>query len=248
MLRTVTAMAAPLVFVIAISSPFSLAPTPAYSEQSEFQIDYNALSPHHFGYIKGFGDNRTTGSPNAYVVSPHAIGPLYGDTATQKLKSLIARAEAPHLGYDAVVRSAWQKPIKPPSQMKIKDIYTWIRATPNQNHAIGRYQFIPQTLKRLVTKAGMAHTTKFNPETQDILADLLLEEAGYDAFLKGQLSRHRFMNRLARIWAGLPTSSGRSYYHGYAGNRATISWASYDTAMREIFTSQTQRHSAADVR
>ena len=72
-------------------------------------------------------------------------------------------------------------------------------------------------------------------KTQDMLADLLLEEAGYDQFLSNQMSRHRFMNRLARIWAGLPTSNGRSYYHGHAGNRATITWAHYDAAMQDIF-------------
>jgi hypothetical protein len=43
------------------------------------------------------------------------------------------------------------------------------------------------------------------------------------------------MLNLARIWAGLPTSSGRSFYDGYAGNKATMSWAAFDTAMAEIF-------------
>jgi hypothetical protein len=67
------------------------------------------------------------------------------------------------------------------------------------------------------------------------LADLLLEDAGFTPFMKGKISRHRFMENLARIWAGLPTSTGRSYYHGHAGNRAVITWNEFDSHMKSIF-------------
>jgi hypothetical protein len=40
---------------------------------------------------------------------------------------------------------------------------------------------------------------------------------------------------LAKIWAGFPTSTGRSFYHGYAGNYATISWNEFDHHMASIF-------------
>ena len=43
------------------------------------------------------------------------------------------------------------------------------------------------------------------------------------------------MHNLARIWAGLPTASGRSHYHGHAGNRATMTWARFESAMAPIF-------------
>ncbi len=43
------------------------------------------------------------------------------------------------------------------------------------------------------------------------------------------------MNNLAEIWAGLPTTNGKSHYDGYAGNRATMSWAQFDAAMAQIF-------------
>ena len=42
------------------------------------------------------------------------------------------------------------------------------------------------------------------------------------------------MDSLAKIWAGLPTSSGRSHYDGYAGNAATMSWAQFDDEMARI--------------
>lgn len=231
--------------VFAASSILAFTAVQAKADQPVFELDYDELIyvsntafsvSGHDGryYVAAFVEDE-------YSVTTYKVKPLFGDTATQKLKSLIAHAEAPYLGYDAVVKSAGRKPDGAPSQMNIAEIYSWIKATPNQNHAIGRYQFIPATLKRLVAKAGLHHDVLFSAGTQDMLADLLLEEAGYTKFLAGLMPRHRFMNRLARIWAGLPTSNGRSYYHGYAGNRATITWAHYDDAMQTIFASSDLR-------
>ena len=214
----------------------------AHADQNMMRLDHKMLN--HFSDTMTFASNGTDTVKVSMLkqqdaktkTQTRAIKPLYGDTSTQKLKSLISRAESPRLGYDSVVLSAKRKPNRPPSQMTLREVFQWIRATPNQNHAIGRYQFIPATLKRLVNKTGLPHDVRFDPKTQDMLADVLLQEAGYHSFLTGRMSRHRFMNGLARIWAGLPTSNGRSYYHGHAGNRATISWAHYDAAMQDIFS------------
>ena len=151
------------------------------------------------------------------------------------LKALIASAEAGKAQYDAVVWSARIKPPKRPTEMTLAEIDAWTRATPGQNHAIGRYQFIPKTLRALVRRAGLTQSTRFTPEVQDQLAMLLFEDAGLSRFLAGQLPRASFMNNLAKIWAGLPTSSGKSYYYGYAGNKATISRARFDAAMAQFF-------------
>jgi muramidase (phage lysozyme) len=127
------------------------------------------------------------------------------------------------------------RPPKPPTQMTLAEIHVWIRATPGQPHAIGRYQFIPPTLRRLQKQAGVPMEARFSPQVQDALAEILLEEAGLSRMRAGQLTRHAFMNNLAKIWAGLPNSSGRSHYHGYAGNKAVITWAQFDAAMVRIF-------------
>lgn len=119
--------------------------------------------------------------------------------------------------------------------MTLGDIFAWIEATPGQPHAIGRYQFIPSTLARLVTILDAGPHDRFSPHMQDRLADILLHEAGLAHFRAGQMTRHEFMNNLARIWAGLPTSLGRSHYHGYAGNAATMSWSDFDSEMAHIF-------------
>lgn len=153
------------------------------------------------------------------------------------IRHVIAQAEAGMKGYDAIQHSAVLRPAKLPTDMKIAEIYDWIAQTPNQNHAIGRYQFIPATLKRLVALLGVSEQAVFSAEVQDRLADVLLVEAGLNAFSDGEIKRHDFMNNMAKIWAGLPTSSGKSYYNGYAGNKATMTWAHFDREMAKIFPS-----------
>ena len=149
----------------AASALLALNPFSAQADQPDFQLSYDALAEVPDTAVSVSGDDGqilfAVFVEDEYSSTTRVIAPLYGDTATEKLKSLIARAEAPHLGYDSVVKSAWRKPAKAPSQMSIGEIYTWIRATPNQNHAIGRYQFIPSTLKRLVAKSGLHHDVAF---------------------------------------------------------------------------------------
>ncbi|QFS83924.1 hypothetical protein FIU97_14335 [Roseivivax sp. THAF40] len=159
----------------------------------------------------------------------------FGDTAATHLRHLIADAEAGPMGYDAVQHGARIRPKHPPTQMTIAEIYAWIDRTPGQPHAIGRYQFIPATLRRLVRKLGIDPATRFSASVQDRLADQLLEEAGFSDMRRGATSTEAFMHNLAKIWAGLPTANGRSYYDGYAGNSATMTWDVFRTRMDQIF-------------
>lgn len=158
------------------------------------------------------------------------------DAAAQAagLRDLIADAEAGHAGYDAVQHGARQRPHKRPTELRLGEIFEWIRATPGQPHAIGRYQFIPSTLRSLVQRSGAGMHQRFSPEFQDHLADMLLMDAGFQALRAGRMSPGKFMYNLAGIWAGLPLPSGRSRYHGYYGNRATISWNTYQAEMSRI--------------
>ena len=157
-----------------------------------------------------------------------------GNSPVARLKSLIAVAEAGPKGYDAVHVQARRLP-KKPTQMTLREIATWVKATPGKPHAIGRYQIIPSTMKVLIRRSGISPQTRFSPKVQDAFADILLADAGLDKFLRGRISRKKFMNNLARIWAGLPTSNGKSYYDGYAGNRHTISRKYFNAQMAAFF-------------
>ena len=156
-------------------------------------------------------------------------------TMVERLRHLVGQAESHHDGYNAINYGAKRLPSRRPTEMTLGEIYAWIEATPGQPHAIGRYQFIPSTLKRLAREIGAAPHERFSPRLQDLLADELFAEAGFNAFRDGVMARRQFMNNLAKIWAGLPNSSGQSHYHGYAGNRATMSWAYFEAEMAKIF-------------
>lgn len=177
-------------------------------------------------------------NPNAVPLNRNvnAAYTLQPDTSRiARLRSLIASAEAGSREYDAVQHGARILPPHNPTEMTVAEILDWVRATPNQPHAIGRYQFIPSTLRSLIERGDISPNLQFTPDLQDRLANILLMDAGLIKFQQGRISQTSFMNNLARIWAGLPTSSGKSAYHGFAGNHATISWAEYSQKMASIF-------------
>ena len=181
-------------------------------------------------------------APGGLFADRPAHEPAFADAGTariqgsdvQVIRALIQEAESRRDGYDAVQHGARIKPRKTPTRMTLAEIFDWIEATPGQPHAIGRYQFIPKTLRRVMARAGIAPSQRFSPAVQDQLADVLLAEAGLHRFREGALERRDFMNNMAKIWAGLPTASGKSHYDGYAGNKAAITWARYDAVMAQI--------------
>jgi len=157
------------------------------------------------------------------------------DPLVAHLLDLIASVEATEAEYDTIQLGARILPGKRPTDMTIAEIDAWIKDTPGQPHAIGRYQFIPPTLRRLVKKADVSYFATFTPAVQDQLAQILLEEAGLRALKTGQITRTAFMNNMAKIWAGLPNTSGKSHYDGYAGNKAVISWDRFEREMDALF-------------
>jgi hypothetical protein len=86
----------------------------------------------------------------------------------------------------------------------------------------------------VVVVTGVKLSQRFSSTIQDQLADVLLIEAGLHKFRTGQLGRQAFMDNMAKIWAGLPNSKGKSHYAGYAGNKASVTWARFDAVMAQI--------------
>lgn len=155
-----------------------------------------------------------------------------------KLQALIQHAESRRAGYDAWHESAAVPPPKAPSRMTLAEIQGWIAATPGQHHAIGRYQIVPDTLEGLIRRAGLPVETLFDAQVQDALANILILDAGYAEFEAGRITPGRFMDNLARVWAGFPLASGLSAYDGVAGNKATVTRAFFTAQMAEIFPQQ----------
>jgi len=85
--------------------------------------------------------------------------------------------------------------------------------------AVGKYQMVSGTLAEQMKKAGLdPNTTKFDEKTQDLLAQQLINQAGY-----GRKDPATVMRNLAGTWASLPQDmSGRGRYDGFNTNRANI--------------------------
>lgn len=93
-------------------------------------------------------------------------------------------------------------------------------------YAVGRYQFIPRTLKFAVAHSEVDNLDMFTPATQDKLALALIihKRPAIGAYLRGEHTSIGWaMNEMAYEWAAIEYRNGRGYYDGYSGNRASIS-------------------------
>lgn len=96
----------------------------------------------------------------------------------------------------------------------------------NQLFAVGRYQFVPDTLNDAVKYTGIDTSSIFNAETQNSLVrDSLLfgnKRKYLTAYLSGESDNiDEAVHDLCKEWASLPCIDGSGYYDGdSAGNNA----------------------------
>jgi hypothetical protein len=146
-----------------------------------------------------------------------AVGP-----GARRLLDLIARAEgtsgpvrARHgyaSDYDVTFGYGTAEPPgprKPLSQMSIDEARA-LQRTMRGSSAIGRYQFMPATLRGLCARHGLAGDERMDGPLQDALARSLLREKGYDAYGCGAVAAEAVLDGLAQLWASLPDAVGRS--------------------------------------
>ena len=97
--------------------------------------------------------------------------------------------------------------------------------------AVGRYQVIRTTLRKLKKQMGLTDDMKFDKELQDRIALQLLKGRGLDKWLNGEMSDKAFQTNLAREWASLPKSGGGGYYKG---QNAAVDPASVMSALTSV--------------
>lgn len=147
------------------------------------------------------------------------------DVNDRPMLELIGYYEGPR-GYDDIFRKATIRPPMPLTQMTIGEVMAFqnrMVAAGSESSAVGRYQFIRKTLKRLVDNSELPHDALFDRNVQDYLARLLMAEC---EFYTPQEHELEIANCLAQVWAAFPVATGkkagRSYYDGIAGNRALV--------------------------
>lgn len=107
--------------------------------------------------------------------------------------------------------------------------------------AMGRYQIMANNTIPYARKAGLdPNKDLFNPENQDKMAIVFLKEKGLDSWLAGQITDSKFLEGLARVWAGLPAPSkgGNSFYGGVGlnPNKTNINLTSAISTLQNIKT------------
>ena len=168
----------------------------------------------------------------AAAITPGAVclNPLYkpAHTRLKPLADLLAKGEG---NYNSVNRGyAGDTPGgidgltgKTFDQFTVQQVIemqrTWL-------YAVGRYQFIPVTLRFAVAMSDVGMKDKFTNEVQDKLmaALILYKRPAIGAYLQGH---HNYigwaLDELAREWASVEYRQGRGFYDHIGGNRAHIS-------------------------
>ena len=103
-------------------------------------------------------------------------------------------------------------------------------------YAVGRYRFIPSTLRFAVNASGVSLDDKFDATTQDrLMAALIAYKRPYVlAYLQGSHDDlNGVLDDIAREWASVEYRNGRSYYRR-GGNKAKITRAQVAEVLREI--------------
>ncbi|QBP06192.1 hypothetical protein [Synechococcus phage S-B68] len=104
-------------------------------------------------------------------------------------------------------------------------------------YAVGRYQFIPRTMRFAVANSDVTRQDMFTSDTQDRLFATLLEHKRpvIGQYLQGApVPLWRALDAVAREWASVEYRSGRSYYRGVGGNRAHITRSEVKNVLTSI--------------
>lgn len=147
------------------------------------------------------------------------------DRQADALLDFIAKVESDG-NYNAVIGNPHQD--QDLARQTIRQIYS-LQATlsrkSGRSTAVGRYQFLNQTLRILVSHNSITETTKFTPELQDRLALQLLRRRGYNKWQHSLITDVTFAHELSKEWASFPDplNRGKSHYDGVAGNHAAYS-------------------------
>lgn len=157
------------------------------------------------------GGRRTT--PSQYTEA---------DEPTRNILDMIGQAEG--AGYDTIFGHNERRYGITPTEMTLEEVFKVQRRMGNElgSSAFGKYQVLQKTLKNAVKEMGLPLDTVFSEDVQDAIALHLLKARGYDLYRQGKMRGRQFLNNLAKEWASVPNSSGRSHYAGdKMGNNAT---------------------------
>jgi muramidase (phage lysozyme) len=196
---------------------------------------YNPNAPQHGTWLEGLGgavSNAFKSAGQALSISPEDANPFRQQpqapvtdkqSSVEDIQKTVAGAESGG-NYNAVFgHKASEFPLTQMSVSEVRGLQKMLVAHGAESSAAGAYQVLGKTLDGLIKSGVVNPNDQFDEKTQDKIAQALIEKRGLSDYESGKISKEEFLNRLSQEWAGLPTTSGRSYYEGVGSNHATIS-------------------------
>lgn len=174
----------------------------------------------------GFGPSISPSDTVAtFSTGSDQAGSIYTGGGMEALKAEISAGEGDYNSYNRGVAGdtpAGQRTVN------IQDLtvgQVMEMQSQRQLFAVGKYQFIPGTLREAVSYTGIDPGEKFNAATQERLFPYLISDAKRPKLASYLSGRHdnvdAALNDLAAEFASIPQSNGRGRYDGdRAGNRA----------------------------
>ena len=191
--------------------------------------------------LKKFGINASTGEDGkkSFAMEPTKASQMTDEDiiktipkpsstpAIEALKSVISKGEGDYHSYNRGKAGDTPKSSRTNdiTKMTVGDILKAQQGPNRQFFAVGKYQFIPETLKAAVKHTGIDLDSKFDGAAQEKLFEYLISSAKRPklaAYLEGRSTDiNGAMNDLAYEFASIPGPDGRGKYDGdKAGNKA----------------------------
>lgn len=176
-------------------------------------------------------------APDSTALGPTTFAP---GSAEDIMIRFIRRFEAGRSGYDAVWHGNRTPLPARPTGMTVCEVRDWqLEAGRRQlSTAIGLYQFVGGTFRRLLAEMDLSCTTPFDSHTQDRMGLALLHSRGWEQFKAGTMTVENFGFELAGEWAAFPAPYGEhkgfSRYRRVAGNRHQVELPAFLAFLREL--------------
>lgn len=161
-------------------------------------------------------------------------------SAEDMIVRLIRRFEAGSKGYDSVWHGSRHPLLNLPTEMTVCEVRDWQLAARKvqKSTAIGMYQIVGGTYRRIIEQMQLPCDLKFDAKTQDRIGLALLYGRGWAEFKAGTMKLEDFAYELAGEWAAFPApygeKKGLSRHSGIAGNKHLIALPDYLAYLNDI--------------
>ena len=139
------------------------------------------------------------------------------------------------------------RPKRPVTSMTFGEVLAWQDAIDHKymSEAVGKWQFLEDTLRGAYLGAGLKPTDRFSEENQRRVAMVLLQRRGLNDYISGKIPAVRFAQNISKEWASMPCTikdrrgrppRGQSYYAGDGLNKAHVTISQLMKAVHDAKT------------